>query len=146
MTGIMRIERMVRCSPKKSTGSARARRLLSLDEESEPLETLRENGTWLGHIHLADAKRLDPGTGVIRLPDVLRTPEDVRVSRDVQCRVRRARRAAGCDTVQRGLSAQGLAGRSGLRDRGSETCDASSRSIGAFGSAISAEWVPFWDD
>ena len=34
-----------------------------MDEEQEPLETLQANGIWLGHIHLADTKRLNPGTG-----------------------------------------------------------------------------------
>ncbi|MDB5930516.1 MAG: putative rane protein [Polaromonas sp.] len=32
-------------------------------EENEPLQTLREHGEWLAHIHLADAGRLNPGTG-----------------------------------------------------------------------------------
>lgn len=34
-----------------------------MDEENEPLETLMANGPWLGHIHLADTQRLNPGTG-----------------------------------------------------------------------------------
>lgn len=34
-----------------------------MDEEHEPLATLREQGGWLGHIHLADAGRLNPGSG-----------------------------------------------------------------------------------
>ena len=34
-----------------------------MDEENEPLETLRTHGPWLGHIHLADTQRLNPGTG-----------------------------------------------------------------------------------
>lgn len=34
-----------------------------MDEEREPLETIKTNGPWLGHIHLADTHRLNPGTG-----------------------------------------------------------------------------------
>lgn len=37
--------------------------LYHMDEEQEPLQTLREQGGWLGHIHLADAGRLNPGSG-----------------------------------------------------------------------------------
>jgi sugar phosphate isomerase/epimerase len=34
-----------------------------MDEESEPLETLRENRDWVVHVHLADTGRRNPGTG-----------------------------------------------------------------------------------
>ena len=34
-----------------------------MDEEHEPLETLRENRDWVVHIHLADTGRRNPGTG-----------------------------------------------------------------------------------
>lgn len=34
-----------------------------IDEEQEALDTLIANGEWLEHIHLADTKRLNPGTG-----------------------------------------------------------------------------------
>ncbi len=34
-----------------------------MNEEAEPLETLRENCAWLAHIHLADTGRKNPGTG-----------------------------------------------------------------------------------
>ena len=34
-----------------------------MDEEDEPLETLREHREWLVHIHLADTGRRNPGTG-----------------------------------------------------------------------------------
>jgi len=34
-----------------------------MDEEDEPLQTLAANGHWLGHVHLADTQRLNPGTG-----------------------------------------------------------------------------------
>ena len=34
-----------------------------MDEENEPLDTLRDNCDWLGHIHLADTGRMNPGTG-----------------------------------------------------------------------------------
>ena len=34
-----------------------------MDEESEPLETLREHRDWIVHIHLADTGRRNPGTG-----------------------------------------------------------------------------------
>ncbi|WP_248927475.1 sugar phosphate isomerase/epimerase family protein [Paenibacillus hamazuiensis] len=34
-----------------------------MDEEKEPLTTLREHGEWLAHIHLADTGRRNPGTG-----------------------------------------------------------------------------------
>lgn len=34
-----------------------------MDEENEPLDTLIPNAPWLGHIHLADTQRLNPGTG-----------------------------------------------------------------------------------
>ena len=36
----------------------------TMNEEHEPLQTLREQGGWLAHIHLADSGRLNPGTGV----------------------------------------------------------------------------------
>ena len=39
-----------------------------MDEEAEPLDTLRANCEWLGHIHLADAGRLNPGTGSYDYP------------------------------------------------------------------------------
>jgi sugar phosphate isomerase/epimerase len=39
-----------------------------MDEEGEPPDTLRENCAWLGHIHLADTKRLNPGTGSYDYP------------------------------------------------------------------------------
>ncbi len=34
-----------------------------MDEENEPLETLREHRDWVTHIHLADSGRRNPGTG-----------------------------------------------------------------------------------
>ncbi len=34
-----------------------------MDEESEPLETLREHRDWVAHIHLADTGRRNPGSG-----------------------------------------------------------------------------------
>ena len=34
-----------------------------MDEEDEPLETLREHRDWVVHIHLADTGRRNPGTG-----------------------------------------------------------------------------------
>jgi sugar phosphate isomerase/epimerase len=34
-----------------------------MDEENEPLETLREHRDWVVHIHLADTGRRNPGTG-----------------------------------------------------------------------------------
>lgn len=34
-----------------------------MDEEREPLETLKVNGGWLTHIHLADTGRRNPGSG-----------------------------------------------------------------------------------
>jgi len=34
-----------------------------MDEESEPLDTLRQHGPWLAHIHVADTGRKNPGTG-----------------------------------------------------------------------------------
>jgi sugar phosphate isomerase/epimerase len=34
-----------------------------MDEENEPLETLREHRDWIVHIHLADTGRRNPGTG-----------------------------------------------------------------------------------
>ena len=34
-----------------------------MDEEQEPLETLRTHGEWLVHIHVADSGRKNPGTG-----------------------------------------------------------------------------------
>jgi sugar phosphate isomerase/epimerase len=34
-----------------------------MDEEHEPLSTLTDNAEWLGHIHLADTGRMNPGTG-----------------------------------------------------------------------------------
>lgn len=34
-----------------------------MDEEQEPLETLRANRDWLAHIHLADTGRRHPGSG-----------------------------------------------------------------------------------
>ena len=34
-----------------------------MDEEGEPLETLREHRDWIVHIHLADTGRRNPGTG-----------------------------------------------------------------------------------
>jgi sugar phosphate isomerase/epimerase len=34
-----------------------------MDEENEPLETLREHRDWVTHIHLADTGRRNPGTG-----------------------------------------------------------------------------------
>lgn len=34
-----------------------------MDEEHEPLETLKRNIEWLSHIHLADTGRRNPGTG-----------------------------------------------------------------------------------
>lgn len=34
-----------------------------MDEEDEPLETLRDNRDWLAHIHLADSGRFSPGSG-----------------------------------------------------------------------------------
>jgi len=34
-----------------------------MDEENEPLETLRANRDWIAHIHLADTARRNPGTG-----------------------------------------------------------------------------------
>ena len=34
-----------------------------MDEENEPLETLRTNAAWLAHIHVADTGRMNPGTG-----------------------------------------------------------------------------------
>ena len=34
-----------------------------MDEEDEPLDTLRENRDWIVHIHLADTGRRNPGTG-----------------------------------------------------------------------------------
>lgn len=34
-----------------------------MDEEQEPLETLRTNAKWLAHIHVADSGRLHPGSG-----------------------------------------------------------------------------------
>lgn len=39
-----------------------------MDEEAEPLDTLSVNGQWLGHIHLADTHRLNPGTGQYNHP------------------------------------------------------------------------------
>lgn len=39
-----------------------------MDEEDEPLDTLMANGPWLGHIHLADTQRLNPGTGQYDYP------------------------------------------------------------------------------
>ena len=35
-----------------------------MDEEQEPLDTLKVNGDWLAHIHLADTGRKNPGTGM----------------------------------------------------------------------------------
>lgn len=34
-----------------------------MDEEGEALSEVEEHCTWLGHVHLADTKRLNPGTG-----------------------------------------------------------------------------------
>lgn len=34
-----------------------------MDEEHEPLRTLREQNGWIAHIHLADTGRLNPGSG-----------------------------------------------------------------------------------
>lgn len=34
-----------------------------MDEEQEPLATLKEHAPWLAHIHLADTGRRNPGTG-----------------------------------------------------------------------------------
>lgn len=34
-----------------------------MDEEGEPLETLREHRDWIKHVHLADTGRRNPGTG-----------------------------------------------------------------------------------
>jgi sugar phosphate isomerase/epimerase len=34
-----------------------------MDEENEPLETLREHRDWVVHVHLADTGRRNPGTG-----------------------------------------------------------------------------------
>lgn len=34
-----------------------------MDEESEPLETLRDHRDWIVHVHLADTGRRNPGTG-----------------------------------------------------------------------------------
>lgn len=34
-----------------------------MDEENEPLETLREHRDWIVHVHLADTGRRNPGTG-----------------------------------------------------------------------------------
>jgi sugar phosphate isomerase/epimerase len=34
-----------------------------MDEENEPLETLRDNRDWVVHVHLADTGRRNPGTG-----------------------------------------------------------------------------------
>ena len=34
-----------------------------MDEEAEDLATLGENVQWLGHVHLADTGRMNPGTG-----------------------------------------------------------------------------------
>ncbi|MEO0003699.1 MAG: hypothetical protein RLZZ22_1391 [Pseudomonadota bacterium] len=34
-----------------------------MDEEHEPLQTLREQDGWIAHVHLADTGRLNPGTG-----------------------------------------------------------------------------------
>jgi sugar phosphate isomerase/epimerase len=34
-----------------------------MDEENEPLETLRVHGAWLAHIHVADSGRKNPGSG-----------------------------------------------------------------------------------
>jgi sugar phosphate isomerase/epimerase len=34
-----------------------------MDEEREPLETLRTHGEWLAHVHVADTGRRNPGTG-----------------------------------------------------------------------------------
>ncbi len=34
-----------------------------MDEEQEPLKTLKTNGDWLTHIHLADTGRRNPGAG-----------------------------------------------------------------------------------
>lgn len=39
-----------------------------MDEEKEPLHTLVANSPWLGHIHLADTQRLNPGTGQYDYP------------------------------------------------------------------------------
>ena len=35
-----------------------------MDEEREPLATLKTHGRWLAHIHLADTGRKNPGTGL----------------------------------------------------------------------------------
>jgi sugar phosphate isomerase/epimerase len=37
--------------------------LYHMDEEREPLATLKEHAAWLAHIHLADTGRRNPGTG-----------------------------------------------------------------------------------
>lgn len=37
--------------------------LYHMNEEQEPLETLKANALWLAHIHLADTGRKNPGTG-----------------------------------------------------------------------------------
>ncbi|SAK85532.1 xylose isomerase domain-containing protein [Caballeronia pedi] len=39
-----------------------------MDEETEPLDALREHCAWLAHIHLADTGRLNPGTGSYDYP------------------------------------------------------------------------------
>jgi sugar phosphate isomerase/epimerase len=35
-----------------------------MEEEREPLDELVAHAKWLAHIHLADSRRLSPGTGV----------------------------------------------------------------------------------
>lgn len=43
-----------------------------MDEENEPLHSLLDNAGWVGHIHLADTGRLNPGTGHYPYPEFMK--------------------------------------------------------------------------
>jgi sugar phosphate isomerase/epimerase len=64
----VRFARMLNCSEVRAHAD-----FYHMDEESEDLSTLVENASWLGHVHLADSGRMNPGTGAYPYAAFFRT-------------------------------------------------------------------------